>query len=198
MMCLVSRQGVTSGTRRAHPGAYLHPRLRVAAPSASCPQHGVRPPRRPRARMAAVRARYGGSVPAVGAGLLLGHHPAADHEPHLRPPQRLQRDREQGSGDAVSCLRDHRHRVLRPLLRWPGGPVEDCERTNIAEFKMYIFDRWGKIMFESEDINVGWPGRSSSSNEPLIQDVYVYKIIAKDIFGETHKYIGRVTLLINR
>jgi len=70
--------------------------------------------------------------------------------------------------------------------------------TNIAEFKMYIFDRWGKIMFESEDINVGWPGRSSSSNEPLIQDVYVYKIIAKDIFGETHKYIGRVTLLINR
>jgi len=70
--------------------------------------------------------------------------------------------------------------------------------TNIVEFKMYIFDRWGKIMFESDDINVGWPGRSSEADEPLIQDVYVYKIIAKDIFGETHKYIGHVTLLINR
>jgi len=70
--------------------------------------------------------------------------------------------------------------------------------TNIVEFKMYIFDRWGKQMFESNNIEVGWPGRSSESNEPLIQDVYVYKIIAKDIFGETHKYIGHVTLLINR
>jgi len=70
--------------------------------------------------------------------------------------------------------------------------------TNIAEYKMYIFDRWGKMMFEADNINTSWDGRSDKTNEPLMQDVYVYKIIAKDIFGKEHKYIGHVTLLINR
>ena len=70
--------------------------------------------------------------------------------------------------------------------------------TNIAEYKMYIFDRWGEIMYEADDINKGWSGRSTKTYEALMQDVYVYKIIAKDIFGKEHKYIGRVTLLINR
>jgi gliding motility-associated-like protein len=70
--------------------------------------------------------------------------------------------------------------------------------TNIAEYLMYIFDRWGKIMFETDNINEAWDGHSSKTNEPLMQDVYVYKIIAKDIFGKEHQYIGRVTLLISR
>ena len=70
--------------------------------------------------------------------------------------------------------------------------------TNIAEYKMYIFDRWGKMMFEADNINTAWNGRSSKTNEVLVQDVYVYKIIAKDIFGKEHEYVGHVTLLINR
>jgi len=70
--------------------------------------------------------------------------------------------------------------------------------TNIAEFTMYIFDRWGKMMFESNNINVGWDGRSEKTGDPLMQDVYVYKIIAKDIFGKPHEFVGHVTLLLFR
>ncbi|MDD3877904.1 MAG: PKD domain-containing protein [Bacteroidales bacterium] len=65
----------------------------------------------------------------------------------------------------------------------------------IDEYAMYIYTRWGELVFESNDYNKPWDGRSMHNNTPLIQDVYVYKIIVKDFKGKTYSYVGRVALL---
>ena len=65
--------------------------------------------------------------------------------------------------------------------------------TNLIEFHMTIFDRWGAIVFESDDIHTGWDGKIK--NERAKQDTYVWKINCKDISKKTHQYIGHVTLM---
>ncbi|HXB10892.1 MAG TPA: PKD domain-containing protein, partial [Bacteroidia bacterium] len=65
----------------------------------------------------------------------------------------------------------------------------------IAQFNMMIFDRWGNLIFITEDINKGWDGRVNGGNKIAQEDTYVYKIQVTDIFQEQHSYIGAVTLI---
>jgi gliding motility-associated-like protein len=65
----------------------------------------------------------------------------------------------------------------------------------VENFKMYIFDRWGMLLFYSDDINKGWPGTVNNGSTICQEDTYVYLIQATDNQGEIHKYIGKVTLL---
>ncbi len=68
--------------------------------------------------------------------------------------------------------------------------------TNIKKFKMLVFDRWGNMIFVSEDINYGWDGKvRNKSGELVQQDVYVYKIVLSDIFDIVHDYIGHVSVV---
>jgi len=67
--------------------------------------------------------------------------------------------------------------------------------TNILEFEMYIFDRWGKLLFETQDHNLYWDGKPKNSDKICPQDVYVYKIYITDFRYKVHKYYGTVTLL---
>jgi gliding motility-associated-like protein len=46
--------------------------------------------------------------------------------------------------------------------------------NNIVSFQMFVFDRWGLQVFESNDINHGWNGVYKSHDAQ--QDVYVWKI----------------------
>ncbi len=68
------------------------------------------------------------------------------------------------------------------------------EGIGIQEFKMYVFDRWGNLIFESTDPNRGWDGKLASGAEAQI-DAYVYKIYIRDVLGIDHKYIGHVSLV---
>lgn len=65
--------------------------------------------------------------------------------------------------------------------------------TNIIEYEMMIFDRWGELIFTSHQLNTGWDGRYK--NEVVQEDVYVYKIKLKDIFNKKHEYHGTVTVV---
>ncbi len=69
--------------------------------------------------------------------------------------------------------------------------------TNIIAFQMWIFNRWGQLIFESKDINIGWNGRfKNDERKPLSQeDVYVCKIIYQDIRTKEHTYYGTVTIV---
>lgn len=69
--------------------------------------------------------------------------------------------------------------------------------TNIIEFKMWIFNRWGEKIFESDDLNTGWNGRFKNNllSAPVQEDVYVCKIIYKDIRSKEHYYYGTVTVV---
>ena len=64
----------------------------------------------------------------------------------------------------------------------------------LSEIKLYIFDRWGKQIFYTDQLNKGWDGTYLSS-ESVQQDTYVYKIIAIDINDKKHLKEGHVNLV---
>lgn len=73
------------------------------------------------------------------------------------------------------------------------GPVF----TNILSegYELYIFDRWGNIVFETHDPYKRWNGRWKGSGDIVQEDVYVYKIMYTDnMYGE-HHLIGSVTVI---
>ncbi|MEO6901869.1 MAG: PKD domain-containing protein [Bacteroidia bacterium] len=72
----------------------------------------------------------------------------------------------------------------------------------IKKYNFWIYDRWGNIIFNTEDIDEGWDGGTTSSTDNIIdgsagclQDVYVWKVRVIDIIGKIHDYKGIVTLI---
>ena len=66
---------------------------------------------------------------------------------------------------------------------------------DINTFELYIFDRWGELIFFSDDYTKGWNGKVKNGSELAQNDVYVWKVNLKDTRGNSHKYIGHVNLL---
>jgi gliding motility-associated-like protein len=66
---------------------------------------------------------------------------------------------------------------------------------NITEFHMLIYDRWGNLIFYSDDMNKQWDGCIKPGGEIAQQDVYIYVVTAKDIHNKSHRFIGTVTLV---
>jgi gliding motility-associated-like protein len=64
-----------------------------------------------------------------------------------------------------------------------------------SSYKMYIFDRWGELIFTSDEFRKGWDGTVKSSGKQAEQGVYVYKIFVKDTQGNVHPYVGHVNCL---
>jgi len=65
----------------------------------------------------------------------------------------------------------------------------------ISGFTMYIFDRWGTVIYYTSDINKGWDGAPNNSGPLCQEDTYIYVIQASDNKGNVYKYTGRVSLL---
>jgi gliding motility-associated-like protein len=69
--------------------------------------------------------------------------------------------------------------------------------AEISEFNMMIFNRWGEMIFSTDDINKGWDGHANNGDKVAEQGVYVYKIAVRDFAQKYHDYTGHVTLLAN-
>jgi len=68
--------------------------------------------------------------------------------------------------------------------------------VNPDSYNLYIYDRWGKEIFISSDINYGWDGTIYGSDKLAPQGVYVWVIRFNELNeGMVHSYIGRVTLI---
>ena len=67
--------------------------------------------------------------------------------------------------------------------------------VNILEYKLMIFDRWGNLIFETNSLNIPWNGKANQGADIAQQDVYVWKVVLKDVFFKPHQYIGHVTLV---
>ena len=64
----------------------------------------------------------------------------------------------------------------------------------VEEFSMQIFDRWGTLIFETRDKNVGWDGYDR--NDRLMPaGVYVYKLVMRLSDGQRTTKVGDVTLI---
>lgn len=73
--------------------------------------------------------------------------------------------------------------------------VFQAEGVDISEFEMEIFDRWGSLVFKSENIEDGWNGARRNDGFYCPADVYQYRIIARELQGDYFELKGHVTLL---
>ena len=64
----------------------------------------------------------------------------------------------------------------------------------IVSFKMDIHDRWGGRIFRSNSLEIGWDGTTEQGNQVPV-GIYIYNIVAENVYGEVFKYIGQVKLI---
>ena len=65
-------------------------------------------------------------------------------------------------------------------------------------YNLSIFNRWGELIFESNDVNIGWDGSYGSDGEiSLVQDgTYTWKINYKRKINDEHAYaVGHVNVI---
>lgn len=65
--------------------------------------------------------------------------------------------------------------------------------TLVRSIEIYVYDRWGMLIFESHDLETGWDGTFKGNK--CQQDVYVYKVKATDYFDQDYKYAGQIRLI---
>ncbi len=83
--------------------------------------------------------------------------------------------------DAFSPNGDGKNDVFRP------------QSTGYTAMEVYIFDRWGELLYHWNTLDGGWDGRFHGD---LVQeDVYVYLVKATTYTHQTVQKIGSVTLL---
>jgi len=67
------------------------------------------------------------------------------------------------------------------------------EGINLTTFDMIIYDRWGKLVFHSSDIEAGWDGNINGAKAS--EGVYVWHISYYDVLGKYYTAKGSVTLI---
>jgi gliding motility-associated-like protein len=89
-----------------------------------------------------------------------------------------------------------------PSLDGPGGGYIRGGEMNAVFYpisegvvarRMQIYNRWGELLFETDDMGLGWDGYYKGKLCP--QDVYVYKVYFKYMDGKEENRVGDVTLL---
>jgi gliding motility-associated-like protein len=66
---------------------------------------------------------------------------------------------------------------------------------DLDSYELMIFDRWGQMVFFSDDKQKGWDGKANNGAEMAQIDVYVWKVKLRDTKGYMHNYIGHVTIV---
>jgi len=67
------------------------------------------------------------------------------------------------------------------------------EGKYVKIFDMYIFDRWGNLLYHTSDMLKPWDGTYGGVKAQ--EDTYVYLIKVTDTQNKQHSYLGKVTLL---
>jgi hypothetical protein len=86
-----------------------------------------------------------------------------------------------------------------------GGSYDPLDRSNdvfypiladgeVLDYELKVFNRAGVMVFQSNDINIGWDGYYKDKLLP--QGVYVYYITGKYNNGEPFKEVGNVLLIV--
>ncbi|NVN95175.1 MAG: gliding motility-associated C-terminal domain-containing protein [Bacteroidetes bacterium] len=65
--------------------------------------------------------------------------------------------------------------------------------TNIKSFHILIFNRWGNLLFETNDVNVGWDGKFNGDYVP--DGIYTYSLLAIGDDGVYYRRLGTITVL---
>jgi gliding motility-associated-like protein len=84
-------------------------------------------------------------------------------------------------GSASGGSGDGKNDVFLPLTR------------GVTEFELLVFNRWGTLLFQSDDPTIGWDG--TYQGKQCQQDVYVYKLTASYDNGERVVRMGDINLI---
>ncbi len=108
--------------------------------------------------------------------------------------------------DDVGCESEYRlkfepkmHLYLPNAFTPDGDGLNDvfkAEGMFISEFEISIFNQWGDLVFESNDIREGWNGVDRKGSSHAGQDnVYNYRYKAVSWTGAIEEGVGRINLL---
>jgi gliding motility-associated-like protein len=80
------------------------------------------------------------------------------------------------------------------------GTNEGFKGTGIGidntTYNLWVFDRWGMMIFYTNDMEKVWDGRMQGKGTDILQeDVYVWKVRFSDFMGRKHEYKGTVSLI---
>jgi gliding motility-associated-like protein len=88
-------------------------------------------------------------------------------------------------------------KIIIPNVFTPNGDgLNDTYEifvTGIKEYNLNIFNRWGQIVFTSNDAYKQWDGSASGNQAP--DGEYYYTLVIIDFLKEQHTYKGIVTLI---
>ncbi|MBA7582686.1 hypothetical protein ES708_24622 [subsurface metagenome] len=80
------------------------------------------------------------------------------------------------------CLEhDYSNDVFCPLIK------------GVVEYHMEIYNRWGILLFESSELNIGWDGYNKGKLSD--EGVYVWRIIGRYNNGKSFEFLGNVIIL---
>jgi len=65
---------------------------------------------------------------------------------------------------------------------------------NTENYEMYIYNRWGEVIWYTNDIENHWDGNSGKDAKPAPEGIYVWLITFQDLNNKPYKKIGNVTL----
>ena len=65
--------------------------------------------------------------------------------------------------------------------------------NKLTQFDARIYNKWGILVFESNDIHKGWDGTFKGAKVPA--DVYIYLVSAKGVDDKSFQVSGNITLL---
>ncbi|MFA6923945.1 MAG: gliding motility-associated C-terminal domain-containing protein, partial [Bacteroidales bacterium] len=75
------------------------------------------------------------------------------------------------------------------------GFIPQGYRIDPSNFTMLIFNRWGELIYKTNDLNSPWNGRYNNTGDLVEVGVYVYRVIVKELDGPKHEFIGRVSVI---
>jgi PKD repeat protein len=95
--------------------------------------------------------------------------------------------------------------VFRPNADGPSGgeyvPGQDNNQIffpgvydQVIEYEMTVYNRWGELIFISEDVSIGWDGWIEGK-KMAEQGVYIWKVKGKYANGKNFVHVGDITLL---
>jgi gliding motility-associated-like protein len=62
-------------------------------------------------------------------------------------------------------------------------------------YELLIFNRWGELIWKTNQSTAGWDGRPLNGREIVQEDVYVWKLECRDVLGGRHHLIGHVSVI---
>lgn len=89
-------------------------------------------------------------------------------------------------------------KIMIPTAFTPNndGQNDVFKMVNVTDeslLEMRVFNRWGTVVFTTNDINKGWDGKYKGQDQPMA--VYGYAIKIKYSDGAEEVYKGTVTLV---